>query len=373
MLGPMRPLAAIWLLPCLCLSLPAQRTLAELQQAFSREAQQLAQKQPQQEQMLQLLGEQIGRLQKFVTTTATGDDRWNGRLMLCDLNLARDDKKGAMAALVAIDKAEAPALLLVTGATLAQRLGMRDLRGEWIDAALAKPAPVPDQLAMARLLTTILVEVDKGEALFQKALAAAGDDEQRAFVRWHRADAMRDREDLPENAGFDELEKLAKDLPGTYWGSVAKDRLRATMLRAGDDGIDFTTRTSDGATFKLAEQRGKAVVLVFWSAADQDMPTLLAQLRDARKEHGAKLVLFGVCLDRDPAAIPASAKALGIDFPFAGEGQGILHDTALRWFVEGPTVHVLDAAGKVVALGQHAGTQDARVELQDAIRRALPR
>ena len=369
----MRPLAAFWLLPCLCLSLPAQRTLAELQQTFTREAQQLSAKRPEQDQMLQLLGDQIVRLQKFVTTTATGDDRWNGRLMLCDLNLARDDKKGAMAALIAIDKAAAPSLLLVTGATLAQRLGMNDLRGEWIDEALAKPAPVPDQLAMARLLTTVLVEVAKGEALFEKTLAAAADDEQRAFVRWHRADAMRDREDLAENAGFDELEKLAKDLPGTYWGSVAKDRLRATMLRPGDDAIDFGTRTGDGGTFKLAEQRGKAVVLVFWSAADQDMPTLLTQLRDAKKEHGDKLVVFGVCLDRDPAAIPAAAKALGVDFAFAGEGQGILHDVALRWFVEGPTVHVLDAAGKVTALGQHAGTQDARSELQDAIRRALPR
>lgn len=369
----MRRLAASWLLPCLCLSLPAQRTLAELQQTFAREAQQLAQKQPEHEQMLQLLGDQIARLQKFVTTVASGDDRWNGRLMLCDLNLARDDKKGAMAALVAIDKAEAPALLLVTGATLAQRLGMGDLRGEWIEAALGKPAPLPDQLAMARLLSTVLVEVAKGDALFQKALAAAPDDEQRAFVRWHRADAMRDREDLPENAGFDELEKLAKDLPATYWGNVAKDRLRATMLRPGDDGIDVTTRTSDGATWKLAEQRGKAVVLVFWSAADQDMPALLGQLRDAKKDHADKLVVFGVCLDRDPAAIPAAAKALGIDFPFAGDGQGILHDVALRWFVEGPTVHVLDAAGKVVALGQHAGTQDARNDLRAAIDRALPR
>jgi len=373
MLARMRPLAASWLLSCLCLPLQAQTTLAELQQAFAREAQQLAQSQPDNDKMLQLLAGQIERLQKFVKTTATGDDRWNGRLMLCDLNLARDDKKGAMAALVAIDKAAAPALLLVTGATLAQRLGMRDLRGEWIDAALTKKAPVPDQLAMARLLTTVLVEVDKGEALFQQTLAAASDDEQRAFVRWHRADAMRDREDLPENAGFDELEKLAKDLPGTYWGSVAKDRLRATMLRSGEDAIDFAARTSDGATFKLAEQRGKAVVLVFWSAADQDMPVLLGQLRDARKAHGDKLVVFGVCLDRDPAAIPAAAKALGIDFPFAGDGQGVLHDVALRWFVEGPTVHVLDAAGKVAALGQHAGTQDARSDLQAAIERALPR
>ena len=371
MLGRMQRLAPWWLFPCLCLPLAAQRTLADLQQQFIAESQRLAASQPSAEQRQQLLAKHCTELQTFLAGPAQGDDRWNGRLMLGDLQLARGDRKAAGEALRGIDAAAAPALLLITAATMAQHLALRELRDQWIAAALAKSAPLPDRLAMARMLMTVLLEVDKGEGLFTAALATAGDDEQRAFVRWHRADALRDREDLPENAGFDELEKLAKDLPATYWGSVAKDRLRATQLRLGDDAIAVTTKTRDGADFRLAEQNGKVVVLAFWSLADQDTPGLVATLQQLRKSHGDQLVVLGICLDREAAAIQKAVKELGIDFPVVGDGQGVMTDVALRWFVEGPTVHVVDGKGKVAGLGLHTGTADGRTELLDAVARCL--
>lgn len=367
MLGRMQRLASWWLFPCLCLPLTAQRTLADLQQQFIGESQRLAAGEPSAEQRQQLLGKQVEELRKFLDGPAQGDDRWNGRLMLADLNLARGDRKAAIEALRGIDKGAAPALLLVTAATMAQHLALRDLREQWIAAALAKEAPLADRLAMARMLMTVLLEVDKGESLFAAALTAAGDDEQRAFVRWHRADALRDREDLPENAGFDELDRLAKDLPNTYWGSVAKDRLRATQLRVGDDAIGFTTKTNDGASFRLADQAGKVVVLAFWSLADQDTPGLVATLQQLRKVHGDRVRVLGISIDRDPAAIAKAIVDLGIDFPVVGDGLGVMTDVALRWFVEGPSVHVLDSKGKVAALGLHTGTADGRTELLDVV------
>jgi peroxiredoxin len=359
------------LLAALCLPAlgVAQRTLAEVQQQFVLESQRLG-PDASRAQRTELLQKHIGQLGTFVETEAKGDDRWNGRLMLADLNLASGDKKAGAKALQSIDPKEAPALLLVTAASMAQHLGLTDQRDSWIRAALGKEAPLADRLAMGRMLMTVLHEIERGEGLFAAALAAAGTDEDKALVRWHRADAMRDREDLPDNAGFEELEKLANDLPKTYWGSVAKDRLRRTRLQVGDDAIAFRATTRSHGDVSSEALLGKAVVLVFWVSGDQDTPRLLEVLRQLQTRCGDKLAIVGVNLDRDEATIAAAIKDLGIDFPVVGDGKGILHDVALRWFAEGPVVHVIDGKGKVAGLGLHAGTADGRAELLETVERA---
>jgi hypothetical protein len=352
-------------------ALPAQTTLAELQKQFAGEAMTLAARSPSREQRDQLLARHQEQLAKFVAEQAKGDDRWNGRLMLAELALQSGNRKAAGTELAAIAPAEAPAMVLVSAAAMAQHLGQKDLRTRLLDAAIGKPAPLDDRLAIARLLLTILVEVERGEKLFSDALAAAKDDEERALVRFHRADAMRDREDLPDNAGFDELGKLAKDLPETQWGSIARDRLAATELRIGAPALPLTAQLLGGGAFTLAAQRDKGVVLVFWSAGDRDLPTLLTLLKEQVRQHADKLVVLGICLDRDAATIGPNVKALGFDFPTVGDGAGIRTDVAMRWFVEGPLVHVVDGAGKIAGLGLHAGTADARNELLAAIAAAV--
>lgn len=363
-----RTLVAFVLLGSLA-PLTAQQSLNDLQRRFAEQARTLGEN-PTREAVLALRGQQIASLRTFVEQTAAGDDRWNGRLMLADFQLANGDREAAGTTLQAIDTTEAPALVLTTTALMAQHLGLDDLRARCIGAAAAKEAPLADRLAIARLLLTVLHEVDRGEAIYRAALTAAKTDEDRALVRWHRADAMRDREDLPDNAGFDELQKLATDLPDTSWGDIARDRLRATRLRPGDDPIHFRATTRDGSTVATKELLGKAVVLLFWSAQDRDLPRLLETLRALQQRAGDKLVVLGICLDRESARIDADVERLGIKFPVIGDGKGAEHDVALRWFVEGPQVHVIDTAGKVAGLGLHAGTADGRAQLTEVIERA---
>jgi len=373
---PMAWLCVLCLLPCL----DAQTTLSSVQRRFGDEARRLETTSPTQEQRTELLDRQVAELQQFLTKEAAGDDRWNGRLMLADMQLARAAQSSpeqqvkyraaAATALCAIEASQAPPMVLVTAADMAQHLNLKDQRKQWIEAALAKPAPLPDRLAMARMLMTRLQEVKQGEAVFDGALKAATDDEEKAFVRWHRADALRDREDLPDNAAFDELEKLKNDLPKTYWGDVAKDRLRATRLRPGDDAIQFKAKTRSGTEFSLADCKGKTVVLAFWSIADRDTATLVTTLKQVQRQFGERVVVVGVCLDQDDAAIGKGVADLGIDFPVIGSGKGIQTDAALRWFVEGPRIHVIDPQGRVRGLGLHVGTADARAELLDLVERA---
>jgi peroxiredoxin len=369
MLAAMNRTAALLVMFCSCCALAAQDTLAALEKRFRAEVQQLAAGSPSREQRDAQLDRHVDELRAFVKDTARGDDRWNGRLMLADLELVRGERPAAAAALGEIDPAEAPAMVLVTAATMAQHVGMTELRDRLVAGAVAKDAPLADQMAMARLLMTVLREVERGEEIFTRALTAAADDEQRAFVRWHRADALRDREDLPENSGFEALEALAKELPETYWGSVAKDRLRATRLKVGDAAIPFAAQTTEGAKWSLAAQQGKVVVIAFWTAADYDTPTLVATLKDLRQRHSG-LATIGVCLDRDPAEIQKAAAALGVDFPVVGDGKGAMNDVAMRWFVEGPVIHVIDKQGRVAGLGLHVGTNDGRAQLEAAVARA---
>ncbi|MEO6594055.1 MAG: redoxin domain-containing protein [Planctomycetota bacterium] len=364
-------LSTLYLAP-LCLSpcLSAQRTLAEIQRQFVEDLNKLGGGNPSREQRHELLGSHCKQLQSFLDSEARGDDRWNGRLMLADFQLARDDDAAAAVTLRSIDAKAAPALVLITAATMAQHLNLRESRDAWIDAALAKAAPLPERLAMARLLMLVLHEVERSEKLFSEALSGAPDDEQKALVRWHRADALRDREDLPDNTGFEELEKLANDLPKTYWGDVARDRLRATRLQVGDEAIAFRAKARSGADIHSTELLGKALVLAFWSATDMDTPMLVTTLRQLQKQFGPTLLVVGVCLDRDDAAIGAAVKQLDIDFPVVGNGKGIETDVALRWFVEGPVIQVVDKNGKVAGLGLHAGTADGRTELGEVVARA---
>lgn len=370
MLPIMTRIAAFLALSCLCTALTAQSTLAELEQRFRSEVQKLAASSPSREQRDQQLDRHVGELRTFVSTAARGDDRWNGRLMLADLELVRGKREAAAEALAGIDNDEAPAMVLVTAATMAQHVGLKELRDSFVANAITKKAPLPDRMAMARLLMTVLREVSHGEAIFTKALADASDDEQKAFVRWHRADALRDREDLPENTGFDELESLAKELPRTYWGSVAADRLRATRIKVGDNAIGFTTKTLNEMPWSLTAHQGEVVVLAFWTSADYDTPRLVSMLKELRKKH-KQLAVLGICLDRDKNEIQRSVKALGIDFDVVGDGKGPLNDVALRWFVEGPVVHVIGKKGRVQGLGLHVGTNDGRTRLTETIERAL--
>ncbi len=361
-----------FVIAALAACLPAQKTLAELQKQFGDDARALEQKQPTREQRGQLLARQVETLAQFVAKDAKGDDRWNGRLMLADMQLARGEDQRAIEALTGI-AGEAPALVLVTAAAMAQHLGRKAERDEWVKAALAKDAPIADRMAMARLLATTLHEVKASDEMFAKALAEAGDDEQRATVRWHQADALFGREDVADDAPFEALQKLAADLPKTYWGGIAKDLVRASAMKPGDDAIAFTARTRSGATFALSEQRGKVVVLAFWSARDPDLGAMVAVLQEQLRRFPDKLTVLGVNCDRGDAEAAQAIQKHGITFPVVAEGKGFQTEVALRWFAREPLLHVIDKNGKVAARAQHVYPEDAQNQLVETIGAAVQR
>jgi peroxiredoxin len=79
---------------------------------------------------------------------------------------------------------------------------------------------------------------------------------------------------------------------------------------------DFTLRTLGGPNLRLAEQRGRVVMVNFWATwcgpCKQEMPQL-NRLYDKYRDAG--FLLLGVNIDEDPARAAAVAARLDLRFP----------------------------------------------------------
>ena len=354
----------------------SQASLAELEQRFSRDHDQLYanDQRPTSEQRRKLTARHTKELETFLEQDAKGEDRWNGRLLLADLYLMQRQPDQAKAALQGIDTAAADPVLLLFAADMATQMRQQPLRDKFIAAAIehaAQPStPLAERMEAGKILMTLLVEIDSGEKIFADALAQATDDEARAHVRWYHCEAIREREDLPENSYYMALEKLARDLPKTYYGSIAKDRGTASQFAIGTDAIPFTAKTTTGRELTLQSLRGKPVVLAFWSAADEGAQALVNKLEELKKQQ-PDLFVLGISMDDDPAAFQKACKALGASFPQICDGGGFAAELALRYHVEtAPTLIVLDRLGRIAGLNLHIDTRDVRDQLEAALERA---
>jgi peroxiredoxin len=122
---------------------------------------------------------------------------------------------------------------------------------------------------------------------------------------------------------------------------------------------DFTLRTMNGPNLRLAEQRGRVVMVTFWATwcgpCRQEMPHLN---RLYEKYRASGFVLLGVNVDDDAANAVALATKLGIAFPVlldTDKGVSKLYDLSTM-----PSTVLIDRDGKVryVHRGYLAGYED---------------
>ena len=104
--------------------------------------------------------------------------------------------------------------------------------------------------------------------------------------------------------------------------SLAGQRGGLSESSDGQAAPDFSITLFDGATFRLAEQRGQAIVLNFWASwcvpCRVEMPYFETTYR-AYKDRGVTFV--GVTVQDDPADSQAFLKELGITYP-SGPDEG---------------------------------------------------
>ena len=128
---------------------------------------------------------------------------------------------------------------------------------------------------------------------------------------------------------------------------------------------DFTLKSLQGPNMRLAEQRGRVVLVNFWATwcgpCKQEMPHLNG-LYDKYRSSG--FVLMGVNVDEDPKTAAGTASRFGLRFPVlfdADKAVSKLYDLQSM-----PATVLIDRDGKVRFL--HRGYRDG---LEDAYERQI--
>lgn len=137
------------------------------------------------------------------------------------------------------------------------------------------------------------------------------------------------------------------------WAGSARSGLQSETdvhsLTVGDvANLDFTVKDMNGADVRLADFRGRPIVLNFWATwcgpCRAEIPALIA-LADQYKEQ--KLAVFGVSVDDAPEELRKYAAEARMNYPvLVGRGHDGLQEAydAVMWI---PITWLIGADGKV--------------------------
>ncbi|MGQ9887794.1 MAG: redoxin domain-containing protein [Aggregatilineales bacterium] len=166
-----------------------------------------------------------------------------------------------------------------------------------------------------------------------------------------------DTETNPENDGAGALPNIA---------ALASANVPATGLDVGQLAPVFETVTESGQPLRLADLRGKVVLLNFWatwcSPCRLEMPTFESAFR-THSEKG--LAVVAVNNAEPAAAVQGFRQELGLSFPLALDPSGAIQNLyGVRMY---PSTFVLDRSGTIVA--RHFGvlTESQIANLLDSL------
>ena len=123
------------------------------------------------------------------------------------------------------------------------------------------------------------------------------------------------------------------------------------IVRAQDrpqDAPPFSIKTFEGRVFRLADLRGRPVVLDFWATWCRPCRASMPHLDEVQKRFGDKgLVVIGLSVDEDGTAeVKRFAHALGVSFPLGMANEKVLDLYGpIRYL---PTTYFISRQGEVV-------------------------
>jgi thiol-disulfide isomerase/thioredoxin len=118
-------------------------------------------------------------------------------------------------------------------------------------------------------------------------------------------------------------------------------------VAVGQPAPDFTATTLDGRTVRLAELRGKVVVLDFWATWCPPCRAMIPHERElVQKYAGKPLVFLGISADDDANGLHGFLRANGMTWPMVHDGPDgpLQQQYQVTYF---PTLYVLDGQGVV--------------------------
>ncbi len=124
------------------------------------------------------------------------------------------------------------------------------------------------------------------------------------------------------------------------------------VLHLGDAAPLFEVKTVDGTPLRLADYRGKVVLLDFWATWCGPCVAETPYLKATYKKFGGldRFAIIGLSLDNDPSAPKAFAAKEGVKWIQGFLGQWSKSDVAPKYGVEGiPAIFLIDADGRILA------------------------
>lgn len=140
------------------------------------------------------------------------------------------------------------------------------------------------------------------------------------------------------------------------WGNALLPDAGSGRPLPGETAPAFTATDIDGNEFRLADYRGKIVVVNFWATwcpqCDDELPEFEAIWRELG-DQGVQFV--GVAMDDTYSAVSEVAEAQDITFPLIVEDESLI--TSAYGVTAAPETFIVDAEGNVAYL--HIGAVDA--------------
>lgn len=132
--------------------------------------------------------------------------------------------------------------------------------------------------------------------------------------------------------------------------------------------VDFELPTLEGDVFRLADERGKPVVLNFWATWCPPCRAEIPGFIDLQDEYGDDVRFVGVALDEDGFdAVRDYVEARGINYPITADRWRLFSAYGGTGTV--PTTYLIDADGQVRYM--HTGIITKR-SLRRALDQLLP-
>jgi peroxiredoxin len=128
----------------------------------------------------------------------------------------------------------------------------------------------------------------------------------------------------------------------------------AATINAGDTAPDFSVKTLDETSLKLAELHGKVVVLDFWATWCGPCIGEIPGMIDIHKTYSDRkdVVIISVSLDADEAKLKAFVKERKMNWHHVFGEAGNANQTADAYGVVAiPSMFVIDQEGKITASG----------------------